>query len=193
MTQAFGKAPFSRRLPVLALLLALAGCASERAAPPSAMTPPAATTSAHFTPPAPPPASARMQCVPYARAATGIEIRGDAWSWWQQAEGRYAKGQRPTPYAVLVLAQGVRLDQGHLAVVRDVIDRRRIRVDHANWANDGRILTGMTVVDVSAGNDWTEVRFWNPGADEWGNVYIANGFIYPSGVTPEGATAQLAP
>ncbi len=190
MRRAFGDS-LLRFLAGSMLALTLASCAAERA--PTAMTPPAATASARFTPPVPPPTSERMQCVPYARAATGIEIRGDAWSWWQQAEGRYAKGQRPAPYAVLVLAQGVRLDLGHVAVVREILDRRRIRVDHANWANDERIVTGMTVVDVSAGNDWTEVRFWNEAAEQWGNVYVANGFIYPSGVTPEATTAQLTP
>lgn len=134
-----------------------------------------------------------MQCVPYARAVTGLDIRGDAWSWWDQAAGRYERGSQPAPYAVLVLTKGVRLDLGHLAVVRRVLDRRRIRVDHANWANDGRIVTDMTVVDVSAANDWTEVRFWNPAADQWGNVYVAKGFIYPPGVAPQGTTAALAP
>ncbi|MEY4869019.1 MAG: hypothetical protein RIS11_213, partial [Pseudomonadota bacterium] len=26
-----------------------------------------------------------LQCVPFARALTGVEIRGDAHSWWDQA------------------------------------------------------------------------------------------------------------
>ncbi len=146
-----------------------------------------------FQPPPPPPLSARMSCVPYARAVTGIDIRGDAWRWWDQADGRYARGAVPVPYAVLVLTQGVRLGLGHLAVVRQVLDRRRIRVDHANWRNDGRIVTDMTVVDVSAANDWTEVRFWNDEAGQWGNVYVAKGFIYPPGIAPTGSTAELAP
>jgi hypothetical protein len=134
-----------------------------------------------------------MECVPYARAVTGLAIRGDAWSWWEQAAGQYERGGVPAPYAVLVLDRGVRLELGHLAVVRRVLDRRRIRVDHANWRNDGRIVTDMTAIDVSAANDWTEVRFWNGGAEEWGNVYVAKGFIYPPGVEPPDATAALAP
>ena len=36
-----------------------------------------------------------LQCVPYARALTGVEIRGDAHSWWGQAEGRYDRGEKP--------------------------------------------------------------------------------------------------
>jgi len=181
------------------MFLALAACAERRApqAEPSAgfesPGPVVALPAGAFQPPAPPPMTARMSCVPYARAVTGLDIRGDAWSWWDQAAGHYDRGSLPAPYAVLVLTKGVRLDLGHLAVVRQVLDRRRIRVDHANWANDGRIVTDMTVVDVSAANDWTEVRFWNQAADQWGNVYIAKGFIYPPGVAPAGATAALAP
>jgi hypothetical protein len=37
------------------------------------------------------PAAAVLQCVPYARAQSGIEIRGNAGTWWAQAEGRYAR------------------------------------------------------------------------------------------------------
>ena len=29
-----------------------------------------------------------LQCVPYARQVSGIQIYGDAWTWWDQAEGR---------------------------------------------------------------------------------------------------------
>ena len=31
-----------------------------------------------------------LQCVPYARQVSGIRIYGDAHTWWDQAEGRYA-------------------------------------------------------------------------------------------------------
>ena len=37
-----------------------------------------------------------LQCVPYARALTGVEIRGDAHTWWGQADGRYQRGTAPT-------------------------------------------------------------------------------------------------
>jgi len=172
----------------------LAACAPKpapvavSALPPPApvlMLPPAPS----FQPPAPPPDSARMQCVTYARAVTGLDIRGDAWSWWGGAGGRYGRGPEPAVYSVLVLAQGVRLTHGHVAVVREVLDSRRIRVDHANWNNDERIVRDMLAVDVSAANDWTEVRFWNERAHSWGNVYLAYGFIYPPGTEPGRATA----
>ncbi len=56
-------------------------------------------------------------CVLYARAASGIDIRGDAFSWWNLAAGRYLRGNMPEAGAVLVLAQTDRLRPAHLAVV----------------------------------------------------------------------------
>src|SRR3990172_347826 len=58
-----------------------------------------------------------LQCVPYARQASGIDIRGDAWTWWRSAKGIYRQGQRPAVGAVLVLKRTARLRGGHLAVV----------------------------------------------------------------------------
>ena len=45
------------------------------------------------------------QCVPFARAASGIQIYGDAWTWWDQAEGRYQRGETPRVGAVVALRQ----------------------------------------------------------------------------------------
>ena len=42
-----------------------------------------------------------LQCVPYARRVTGVQIYGDAHTWWSQAEGRYAKGSVPKVGAVM--------------------------------------------------------------------------------------------
>ena len=38
-----------------------------------------------------------LSCVPYARARSGLALRGDAWQWWEAAEGRYARGQALAP------------------------------------------------------------------------------------------------
>ena len=43
-----------------------------------------------------------LQCVPFARMLSGIQIFGDAWTWWQKAAGRYAQGFVPKAGAVLV-------------------------------------------------------------------------------------------
>jgi hypothetical protein len=34
----------------------------------------------------------RMECVPYARRVSGIELTGDAYLWWNEAAGRYERG-----------------------------------------------------------------------------------------------------
>jgi surface antigen len=113
----------------------------------------------------------------YARAVSGIDIRGDAYTWWDGAAGRYLRGQVPEDGAVLVLAKTDRLQLGHLAVVRRVLDDRDILVDHSNWV-PGRIITGMQVRDVSPDNDWTALRFFNGDYGVFGSVYPADGFIY---------------
>src|SRR4051794_32221196 len=42
-----------------------------------------------------------LQCVPFARAVSGITLFGDAWRWWSEAAGRYGRGHRPQPGGVL--------------------------------------------------------------------------------------------
>jgi hypothetical protein len=136
-----------------------------------------------------------IECVPYARETSGISIYGDAWTWWEGARGRYQRGQKPREGSVLALRRTDRLRLGHVAVVSRVIGPREIRLDHANWGNDsatrGRIYRSMPAIDVSAANDWTEVRFWNERAGVYGGVYPAHGFIHPFQDRAEGRP-QLA-
>lgn len=124
-----------------------------------------------------------MQCVPYAREVSGIDITGDAWSWWDAAEGKYERGHQPRFMAVLVLSRTDRLKLGHVAVVVDVLGPREIRVTHANFGSDPvsrRIVyDSMPAIDVSVANDWSLMRFWNYQAKAWGITYEASGFIYP--------------
>ncbi len=119
------------------------------------------------------------QCVPFARYRSGLDLYGDAWTWWDKAAGQFARGAAPRDGAVLVLKRTDRLKHGHVAVVNRVIDRREITVDHANW-NPGLDAPDldMGVNDVSRKNDWTLVRFWNVEAATWGRPYPAYGFIY---------------
>lgn len=120
-----------------------------------------------------------LQCVPYARAHSGIEIYGDAWTWWASARGRYTRGREPRPGAVVVMQTGSG-KRGHVAVVRQVRNSRVIVVDHANWLNRGRIHRHAPMVDVSRRNDWSAVRVWyTPGGHLGGSVYPVRGFIYP--------------
>jgi surface antigen len=123
-----------------------------------------------------------IQCVPYARQVSGIDITGDAWTWWTAAEGRYERGSQPRFMAVLVLSRTQRLKLGHVAVVVDIEGPRQIRVTHANFGSDPvsrRIIyDSMPVADVSPSNDWSLVRFWNYQAQAWGILYPAYGFVY---------------
>jgi surface antigen len=122
------------------------------------------------------------ECVPYARARSGIPVYGDAWTWWEQTEGKYAHNSEPTLGAVLVLTGYAGPHRAHLAYVSSMVSSREIRIDHANWLNDGDVFTDDPVVDVSPGNDWSEVRVFNPRSGTWGiKTYIVQGFIGPGG------------
>ncbi len=181
--------------PAAALLgLALAACAGpgadERAAP--VVPPPQgfvqmvahdpADRLGHARPRIVTPAR-RLQCVHYARRHSGIEIRGDAWTWWGKAKGRYRRGAKPAVGSVLVLKRKGE-SRGHLAVVTRVLGDREIVASHANWLNKGRIHVDTPIRDVSPGNDWSAVRVWYTPANVLGkSTYPAYGFIHPPSET----------
>ena len=147
-------------------LLALAGCGTSRAPRIAGVPEPGGFED--------------MSCVPYARARSGLTLRGDAWQWWDAAAGRYPRARRPQPGSVLVLARTPRLPQGHVAVVARVTGPREIRVDHANWASGrdkGRVARDQPVLDVSPGNDWSVVRVWFPPAGDYGATQFAAGSV----------------
>lgn len=127
-----------------------------------------------------------LQCVPFAREASGISLRGDAWTWWTAAAGQYDRGNTPRLGAVVVFKKFAAMRHGHVAVVTRVINSRQVLVDHANWAphrgrGRGQISKLVAVTDVSPRNDWTEVRVWNNTTRELGTrTYPTYGFIYPS-------------
>ena len=124
--------------------------------------------------------SARLQCVPFARQASGVQLFGDANTWWRQAAGRYPRSNSPAFGSVFVIQGYNNPGRGHVAVVTHIDSSRLIRVDHANWLNEGEISVGVPILDVSPNNDWTEVRVWHiPGGHWGGRVYRADGFIHP--------------
>lgn len=121
---------------------------------------------------------ARLQCVPFARRESGVELYGNANTWWRQAQGRYETAQKPIEGAVLVLHGYANANRGHVAVVREVVSPRLIIVDHANWLNGGEITRDVPVMDVSEAGDWSEVRVWHvPGRHWGGRTYEVQGFI----------------
>ena len=124
---------------------------------------------------------ADMECVPYARDVSGIQLFGEAASWWEQAEGRYARSAEPVAGGVLVFRRSQRLPAGHVAVVSALISNREIRVTQANWVHH-HVTAGDKVIDVSPDNDWTAVRVWWPPAGAMGSTqYPTYGFVVPAG------------
>jgi len=123
------------------------------------------------------------QCVPFARLISGIEIFGDARTWWDQASGKYEKGHTPKAGAVLCFKPHGKMQLGHVAVVSQVLTDRIIQVTHANWSlidgSRGQVEKDVTVVDVSDDGDWSEVKVWyDPVGDLGGTTYPTWGFIY---------------
>ena len=124
-----------------------------------------------------------LQCVPYARDHSKVKIFGDAYTWWDKAAGKYTRGALPDVGSVMVLNNYAGPERGHLAVVRRVVGAREIRVDHANWLEDGSIYVNNPVEDVSRDNDWSVVRVFNLKTGGWGSrLYPVQGFI---GSTPD--------
>jgi len=122
-----------------------------------------------------------ISCVPFARAATGMDVKGNAHAWWNSSAGTYERGQRPEAGSVLNFRATARMGLGHVAVVSRVIDPRTVEIDHANWAGPGggkgRVARGVPVIDVSPANDWSAVQVGLAGGG-FGSVYPTYGFIY---------------
>lgn len=123
-----------------------------------------------------------QQCVPYARSVSGVNLYGDAYTWWNQANPpNYMRSRYPSPNSVLVLSQTNKLRHGHVAVVKRVVTSREIEVTHSNWGNDWKtrrmIYDRVRVKDVSANNDWSQVSFWSQEYKNFGFPYAASGFI----------------
>jgi surface antigen len=128
-------------------------------------------------------ADAYWQCVPFARLMSGIQIFGDARTWWQQAIGKYETGFQPKAGAVLCFKPTDRMRLGHVAVVSQVLTDRIVQITHANWSpiegSRGKVEKDVTLVDVSPQGDWSQVKVWyDPSRDLGGSTYPTYGFIY---------------
>lgn len=136
---------------------------------------------AMFTVPAalPVAAWAHLQCVPYAREVSGIAIYGDAHLWWDKAQARYDHGDEPRVGAVLAFRATAAMPLGHVAVVGQILDDRRILLDHANWSGPGVIERSALAEDVSPAGDWSAVRVWYAPTGSLGTrTNPTYGFIY---------------
>ena len=124
-----------------------------------------------------------LQCAPFARQVSGVDIFGNAKTWWYQAEGRYARGAEPKLGAVMTFKPTRSMPMGHVGMVSKIVSDREVLIDHANWSTingrRGHIERGARVVDVSASGDWSEVRVWYAPLKGLGtSTYPLYGFIY---------------
>jgi surface antigen len=124
-----------------------------------------------------------IQCVPYARKVSGIQLYGDAHTWWDQAAGRYARGTRPKVGAVMAFRPYGAMQLGHVAAVSRIVDSRTVLLRHANWSpidgRRGQPEDNVRAVDVSPANDWSEVRVWYAPLGGLGTTHWpVEGFIY---------------
>jgi surface antigen len=131
-------------------------------------------------------ASDYLQCVPFARAESGVEIRGNAKTWWSQAAGTYDRGNEPRKGAVMAFAGTRGMPLGHVAVVKKIVSDREILIDHANWSpiggRRGQIERNVRVIDVSSAGDWSMVRVWYAPIGDLGlRANPVQGFIYAGG------------
>lgn len=128
------------------------------------------------------------ECVPFARALSGVTLVGDAHTWWAQAEGRFARAPRPVPGAVMAFRAQAEMDLGHVAVVTALVDARTVLVAHSNWdggLGKGRISLDQPVRCVSPRGDWRLVRVWHEASARLGpTAWALDGFILPA---PAGA------
>ncbi len=85
---------------------------------------------------------ASAECVPFARAVSGVDIVGDAWTWWEQAQGRYRRGRAPEVGAVMVFRATEEMPLGHVAVVTAVLGPRAVLVSHQLW----RLFDALDVI-----------------------------------------------
>jgi surface antigen len=126
---------------------------------------------------------AYLQCVPYARQVSGIQIFGDAWTWWDQAAEHYERGFRPKVGAVMAFKPHGNMRLGHVAAVSRIVNSRTVLLRHANWSpingRRGQIEDNVRAIDVSPDNDWSEVRVWfDPIHAIGGTSWPIQGFIY---------------
>jgi surface antigen len=122
--------------------------------------------------------SRAANCALYARAETGVALFGSAGGWWDEANGRYERGQVPAVGSILVFKRTQRIPSGHVAVVTKIVSAHEILVDHANWYR-GTVSRGMSVIDTSFGHNWSSVAVMDLPSGTHGSDYPTYGFVYP--------------
>lgn len=141
------------------------------------------------------PAQAQFwQCVTFARSVTDIQIRGNAHTWWAQADGLYERGQEPQVGAVMAFKSSGKMRLGHVAKVSRIVSDREVLLTHANWSYRGGVERDVRAIDVSDAGDWSKVQVWYRGRMGISS-YPLYGFIYDRGAgsLPEVQMAKPEP
>lgn len=128
--------------------------------------------------------------VPFTRQATGIMLYGDASTWWNQAAGKYERGNVPRVGSAIAFAKTERLPVGHVAVVSRIVEKRVLILTHANWTGQngarGHAEQDITLYDVSDRNDWSKVKVWYRDAEGLSDeIFAVSGFIYGRNPSPQ--------
>lgn len=126
-----------------------------------------------------------VNCVQFVKKVSPVALHGNAYEWWDAANGSYARGTQPQSGAVMVFSKSRHLPYGHVAVVQQQVDDRTLLIDHANWSviagHRGHVERSVRVVDVSEHNDWSKVKVWHASLSSVGNTtYSLRGFVYPN-------------
>ena len=139
-----------------------------------------------------------IQCVEYARSRSGIQIYGDAWTWWGAT---HDKGSVPYAGSVMVWPKSTGVgNYGHVAYVSKVVSSNTVIIDHANWntstgAVDGKSYTNITVQDTSGGN-WTSVKLQKTTSGgtvtSWTSSVPLNGFVYSLNTNPPPTISSIS-
>jgi surface antigen len=135
------------------------------------------------------------QCVTYSASHSAVALRGNAHTWWDHAEGVYARAHQPVLGAVMVMKSSGQMPMGHVAIVSRIVNDREVLLTHANWQGDGSVETNVRAVDVSPAGDWSQVRVWYAPVHALGiRSFPTYGFILPfkpgEMPTPAAATAE---
>ncbi|MBK7161708.1 MAG: CHAP domain-containing protein [Sphingomonadales bacterium] len=122
-----------------------------------------------------------------------VDDIGDAHTWWNQAEGKYQRGNAPKVGAVMAFIPHGNMRLGHVAAVRKIVDRRTLLISHANWSTidgmRGHIEEDVRVIDVSEDNDWSRVSGY---AQQCAGATMASTAFYPEKARKKAKPAQLA-
>lgn len=142
--------------------------------------------------------STYLQCVPFARMESGVQIFGNARDWWAQADGRYQRGHTPREGAVMAFAPTRAMPIGHVAVVSRIVSEREVLISHSNWSpingRRGQIERNVRAIDVSAAGDWSQVRVWYAPIGDLGlRTNPIRGFIYPEAAAANNAAMAMIP